>query len=184
MGTVEIVLIFILILIIYHLFNNSLKKIRGSNNKIYYVQRTGEKRAVKKLEEIDNFISQLVKHLKNENPNDLYLQKQLNRRIDISEIPKHLDKNVAYTVNKRSLHICLRNKKGLFETQNNRIYFVIMHELGHIITDEVGHTPKFWRNFKKILKTAIKHKLYKYRDYYIDPVEFCNIIINSTPLKI
>ena len=77
-----------------------------------------------------------------------------------------------------------RNKKGLFETQNNRIYFVIMHELGHIITDEVGHTPKFWRNFKKILKTAIKHKLYKYRDYYIDPVEFCNIIINSTPLKI
>lgn len=183
MDTVEIVLLFILILIIYYLFNNSLKKIKGSNNKIYYVQRTDERRAVEKLEEIDNFVSKLVEHLKKENPDDLYLNKQLSRRINISEIPKHLNKNVAYTVNKRSLHICLRNKKGSFEIQNNRIYFVIMHELGHIITDEIGHTPKFWRNFKKILRTAVKHKLYKYRDYYIEPVEFCNITINSTPLK-
>ena len=79
------------------------------------------------------------------------------------------------------MYICLRDKSGEFENQYNRVYFVVMHELAHIITKSVGHTEEYWDNYRLILKTAIDNGLYEYKNYYEEPVEFCNKEINSTP---
>ena len=49
-----------------------------------------------------------------------------------------------------------------------------MHELAHIITKSVGHTDEYWDNYRLILKTAIDNGLYEYKNYYEEPVEFCN----------
>ena len=56
-----------------------------------------------------------------------------------------------------------------------------MHELAHIITKSVGHTDEYWENYRLILKTAVDNDLYKYKNYYEEPVEFCGKQINSTP---
>lgn len=175
-------LAFFIIIIIYIVFinNDNLIKIRANNNKIYYTQKNKSEIAANKLAKIDKFLSKLIKHLLEENKDNIIIQKNLKKNLIIKELPKNSN-HVAYIVNKTKLHICLRNKNDTFINQYNRIYFVVMHELAHKISKSVGHTEEFWKNFKLIIKTAIKHKLYKYKDYYNDPVEYCGININSSP---
>ena len=175
-------LAFFIIIIIYIVFinNDNLIKTKANNNKIYYTQKYKSKIAANKLAKIDKFLSKLIKHLLVENKDNIMIQKNLKKKLIIKELPKNSN-HVAYIVNKTKLHVCLRNKNDTFINQYNRIYFVVMHELAHKISKSVGHTEEFWKNFKLIIKTAIKHKLYKYRNYYNDPVEYCGININSSP---
>lgn len=34
--------------------------------------------------------------------------------------------------------------------------FVLLHEMAHLMTESIGHTPEFWTNFKKILQDGIQ----------------------------
>ena len=129
---------------------------------------------------IDDFLLKLNKLLVEEHPEHILIQKKLKKPITLKELPDN-SKHIAYTLNKNNLYICLRDKSGEFENQYNRVYFVVMHELAHIITKSVGHTEEYWNNYRLILKTAIDNGLYEYRNYYEEPVEFCNKKINSTP---
>jgi hypothetical protein len=175
-----IIILIVVFIILFYNYNNTLVKTRANNNKIYYTQKNKSHIAANKLAKIDSFINKLTKHLLEENKNHVMIQKNLKKNLIINELPKH-SKHVAYIVNKTKLHICLRNKNDKFINQYNRVYFVVMHELAHKITRSIGHTDEFWDNFKLIIKTAIKHKLYTYRDYYNNPVEYCGININSSP---
>ena len=60
--------------------------------------------------------------------------------------------------------------------------FVFLHELTHIMTDEIGHPPQFWDNFKELLELAIKHNVYTYQNYNNQHAKFCNNVLDSTPL--
>lgn len=175
-------IIFFIIVILYLIFiyNNNLVKTKATNNKIYYTQKNKSNIAANKLAKIDNFIEKLTKHLLEDNKDHIMIQKNLKKKLIIKELPKN-SRHVAYIVNKTKLHICLRNKNDKFINKYNRIYFVVMHELAHKITKSIGHTEEFWANFKLIIKTAIKYKLYKYRNYFNDPVKYCGININSSP---
>ena len=175
-------IIFFIIITLYLIFiyNNNLVKTKATNNKIYYTQKNKSKIAANKLAKIDNFIEKLTKYLLEDNKDHIMIQKNLKKKLIIKELPKN-SRHVAYIVNKTKLHICLRNKNDKFINQYNRIYFVVMHELAHKITKSIGHTEEFWANFKLIIKTAIKYKLYNYRNYFNDPVEYCGININSSP---
>ena len=116
-------------------------------------------------------------------PNHILIQQKLKNNIIIKELSEK-SKHVAYTLNKNNLYICLRNKNGTFETQFNRVFFVAMHELAHIITKTIGHTDEYWENYRLILKTAIENDLYEYKNYYKEPVYFCGKKITSTPYLI
>ena len=51
----------------------------------------------------------------------------------------------------------------------NTLAFVAIHELGHVMTESVGHTKEFWQNFKFLLKDAVKLGIYKPVDYKKNP---------------
>jgi len=51
----------------------------------------------------------------------------------------------------------------------NTMMFVALHELGHLMTKEIGHVPPFWANFKFLIKVAIHLKVYKYTDFNKKP---------------
>ena len=38
--------------------------------------------------------------------------------------------------------------------QENMLMYVVLHELAHVICDEIGHTKKFERIFKELLNDA------------------------------
>ena len=173
-------LILILLFIIgLYIFNSNLVKTQASNNKYYYTQKKNSLQAAEKLAELDEFLNKLIVHLKNDHKTHKNIQNKLKKNIRLSEINN--TKYIAYTLNKSSLHICLRNKFGGFEKNLNSAYFVIMHELAHIITTSYGHTEEYWENYELVIKTAIDHNLYTYQNYHKDPVEYCNKEITSTP---
>lgn len=89
----------------------------------------------------------------------------------------------SYSVNKgEKLVVCIRQKDGSFADMND-VTYVVVHELAHLATDEIGHTPKFWENFRFLLQHAVGLGLYEYRDYKRAPAPYCGINISSTVLR-
>jgi len=90
----------------------------------------------------------------------------------------------SYSINKgEKLVFCLRSKDGKDTLIDmNTITFVALHELSHILTESVGHTPEFWKNFKFILGLGVKLGIYKKVDYSINPKEYCGMKVTDSPL--
>ena len=102
---------------------------------------------------------------------------------NISETGKN-SKYTSYSVNKgEKLVLCLRSRDGKDTLiDENTLTFVSVHELSHIMTKSVGHTPEFWKNFKFLLEIAIKLGLYTREDYSVNPKPYCGITVSDSPL--
>jgi hypothetical protein len=92
--------------------------------------------------------------------------------------------HTSYSVNKgEEVHLCLRQREGSNESlvNENVMMFVSLHELSHICTKSVGHTPEFWNNFGWLLKEAEALNLYQYQDFQSQPVSYCGMSITDSP---
>ena len=89
----------------------------------------------------------------------------------------------SYSVNKgEKVYLCLRQRNEREElVDENIITFVALHEMAHIGTVDIGHTPLFWNNFGWLLKRAEDMQIYKYTDFAAHPVEYCGIRITDQP---
>jgi predicted metal-dependent hydrolase len=58
----------------------------------------------------------------------------------------------------------------------------MLHEMAHLMTETIGHTPEFWANFKRILGDAIKITIYTQTNYAQSPVNYCGMKITDSPL--
>lgn len=65
----------------------------------------------------------------------------------------------SYTINKKTMHICMVDKDGKYYDKN-MLKYVIIHELAHVLCEEIGHTPLFHKIFEELLRKAIKCKVY------------------------
>ena len=92
------------------------------------------------------------------------------------------ENSAAYTINKgEQMRICVRDERSdnLFENENDSM-FVIIHELGHLMSKSYGHNLEFKRNFSYITKVAVQLGLYKYTNYSENPTTYCNVDITHT----
>ena len=89
----------------------------------------------------------------------------------------------SYSVNKgEKVYMCLRQRNEREElVDENVITFVSLHELAHIGTADIGHTPNFWNNFGWLLKRAEAIQIYQFQDFAAHPVEYCGIRITDQP---
>ena len=89
----------------------------------------------------------------------------------------------SYSVNKgEKIFMCLRQRNDKEELVNeNIILFVALHEMSHVGTASVGHTPEFWNHFAWILEQAERVKIYEYTDFAAHPVEYCGVHITDSP---
>lgn len=86
----------------------------------------------------------------------------------------------SYSLNKgEKIVLCIRQKDDTFVSKNVVVY-VATHELAHLMTLDVGHTEKFWDNFKFILKEAIDIGVYTREDFAKNPKPYCGIQITSS----
>lgn len=85
----------------------------------------------------------------------------------------------SYSVNKKQLVMCVRHPNRAF-VDFNVLTYVAVHELGHFMTDEVGHTDKFWANFRRLLEEAMSMGIYTKIDYASNPQPYCGIKIASS----
>ena len=83
---------------------------------------------------------------------------ELNKRNILKEITLYKG-DKSYTINKQKVYLCLKDEHGEYYN-TNMLTYVLLHELSHVICDEIGHTEKFHDIFKEVLKEAKKLKIY------------------------
>jgi len=94
--------------------------------------------------------------------------------------------DTSYSENKgQRIVVCLRDKTKPPEyplIDINTVMFVMLHEMAHLMTETIGHTPEFWENFKRILHDAVKIGIYTPVNYSHTPTPYCGMTISATPL--
>ena len=128
----------------------------------------------------------LVQSMARDYPNDPNVKRLVdgfNPQKIVETLPT--SEHTAYSENKgEKLAFCLNaeqdDNKNLIDA--NTLFFVSAHEMAHIATKSIGHTPEFWDNFKFILENAVTQKLYKPVDYSQKPKSYCGMEITDSPL--
>ena len=154
------------------------------DNNIYIVRDELDKEfAANILSIIKKKSLKLIENLKKEYPdNDRIIR--LSHRFNPNNIyeTSYKKNHTSYSVNKgEHIYLCLRNTDKKF-VDINIIYFVMIHELAHLMTITYDkHSELFWNNFKFLEEKAIEYNLYKYIDYSKNPTKYCGDIIYSNP---
>jgi beta-lactamase regulating signal transducer with metallopeptidase domain len=79
--------------------------------------------------------------------------------------------NKSFTINKKHVYICTKDENDEYYDDNMLIY-VILHELAHVLCDEVGHTEKYKNIFRELLDRASRGGVYDPNKPPID--NYCN----------
>ena len=139
--------------------------------------------AANMLADISDKLTKLVEYVVSNDPDREGVQ-QLKRNFNSRNIIENTPggKYTAYSVNKgEQLALCLRDAKDDTFIKLNLIIFVAIHEIAHVMTDEVGHTKKFWNNMRYLLEEGEKIGVYRPEDYSKNPKMYCGLEINSSP---
>lgn len=159
-----------------------------TDGKVYKVQNLPDKQeACEKLAEVRQKLDKLMQKYRDDpasgadprikvlldryNPDNLYEN-------DINS------DSTSYSENKgEKIVVCLRDKVPPYRlVDTNTVMFVVLHEMAHLMTTTIGHTPEFWTNFKRILQDAVSVGVYQQVNYDRSPVQYCGMTISSTPI--
>lgn len=88
---------------------------------------------------------------------------------------------VAFSIDKSAISVCLRDSRGAIEDLNTSM-FVLLHELAHVATPDYGHSPQFWANMQFLLELAEALGLYVYENYDAAATTFCGHPVGASPL--
>lgn len=154
-----------------------------TDNQFYLVRKLPDKdKAADVLSKLADELDKLVKHMYAKYPDnaDVKLLYGNFNKANISEGAPDSG-YTSYSVNKgEKIVLCIRQKEDNAFVEMNVLLYVSIHELGHLMTDEIGHTPKFWGNFKWLLQEAVDIGIYKKVDYSKKPANFCGIKVSSS----
>ncbi len=187
-----LLVIFVLSITIFLIFycNNFFlteKVVSSLDNKSYVVRKSKNKQEASNILAIINIhIQKLFDNLKETEMNDTRVQKLMKRFNPNNLVENFNKKEISYTVNKgEEIGLCLSTRDEHEKIYDiNTLMFVVIHELSHIGTDSLGHDENFIKLFKFLLRKSIDCGVYNYIDYSKNPVEYCGMTINSTPLKL
>ncbi len=78
----------------------------------------------------------------------------------------------SYTVNKKYIHICMKDRDGIYY-DDQVLLNVMIHELSHAINkDDVGHTTKFYKICNDLLDKAAEKGAYEKKT--VIPENYCS----------
>jgi hypothetical protein len=158
-----------------------------TDGKIYKVQNLPDKQeASERLSKIRTKLENLIQLYKSDpstmlDPRIKILVSRFNPD-NFSENDLTAD-STSYSENKgEKIVVCLRDKSTKKLVDENTIMFVILHEMSHLMTTTVGHTPEFWTNFRRVLQDGIQVGIYKQVNYSRSPTSYCGMTITDSPL--
>jgi len=153
-------------------------------NKYCVRERNKLELAANLLAEVTTKMKKVVKHVDN-----TYDKRDNVKRLVENFNPQKISETLptsaytAYSENKgEKMAFCLNtSRKGNKLIDENTLTFVALHELAHIMTESIGHTQEFWRNFKFLLECAVNINIYQPIDYKKNPISYCGMEINDNP---
>lgn len=141
----------------------------------YKVQPTKNKREAKKaarmLHTLTQRLQRFIDEARDVYPDDPRIDNLHKRWSGTLAEVGHGD-DIAYSLNKRSIHICIRQENGRIEDPQVAMY-VLLHEAAHVATDTYGHTKTFWKNFQFLLELSEKLGVYRYQDFTHKATTYC-----------
>jgi len=160
-------------------------EVQASDGKKYKVQNLPDKEeAAERMSEIRRRLEKIVDHVKqyHEEPYKRLVEKFNSDVLEENDLNAN---STSYSENKgQKIVVCLRDKTTppfpLIDL--NIIMFVLIHEMAHLMTSSIGHTPEFWTNFRKLLHESIQIGIYKQENYAKNPVQYCGMTITDSPL--
>jgi len=144
----------------------------SSTGKAYWVKNApGKDLVANRLADLELALKKLVREASVIVPDDPRLDR-LMRKWDgtVAEVERPGD--IAYSLNKKTIYVCVRNAAGGLEPYNTTMY-VFLHEVAHVMTVEWGHTDGYWDNFRWLLELAEHLGLYTYEDFDALPITHC-----------
>lgn len=182
----EFILIFIIVIVVYLLyfkdgrieweaFDGKKYKIKDANNK-----EINQKKA-DMLARLDEKSRTIVKHMYDNNLPTSEIGNRTYSRFKnstIGETPNG-DSSAAYTINKGHIYLCLLTKNKF--NDENDAFFVILHELAHVMSNSYGHGEEFKTNFNFIVKLAVKLGIWKDPKYENRTVDYCGVNVTNSP---
>jgi hypothetical protein len=97
----------------------------------------------------------------------------------LAEAP--VDRDVAFSIGKGDISVCVRREDGSLEPENTTM-FVLLHELAHVATDTYGHRPEFWANMQFLMELAEAVGSYTYEDFDARVSSYCGKPLTGSPL--
>lgn len=186
-GLIILIAIVILSYFIIKIYNErDLMEITSSiDNEKYIVQiKDDSKEAADLIAKIKSRLNTLMEHLKKSyDGSDERIERLIsNYRPDKMREGVDTPGYTSYSINKgEQIILCLRNEDELVDI--NTMMFVVLHEMGHLASESIGHTEEFWDNFKWLLEESINIGIYVKQDFETKSVEYCGMNITSTPLN-
>ena len=145
-----------------------------------------KQQAANLLSEIRNRLTKLVEYVGTQNDAEKADIERLKKNFRPDNISESSPGNsyTSYSINKgEKIVFCIRSKDKTNKLMDiNTMMFVAIHELAHLMTKSIGHTPEFWNNMKYLLKKAIDINLYVKQDFAKKPVNYCGTKITNSPL--
>ena len=173
-------ILFIMCAFILYKDPSSVWKVSKTSGSAYYVKNLPDAdKAADHLGKLDILVK---KFLASADQNDPRI-KNIHSRWSgtLSETPNDAG-NVAYSLGKNSIFICVREQGGTLADINTSM-FVLLHELAHVSTDSYGHTKEFWRNMKYLLDVAEELGVYTYVDHDQHAESLCGRVLGTNPLS-
>jgi hypothetical protein len=196
----KIIILFLIICIILVLFNKSnhiiekMTLVEAFDKKKYLVRDLNDRNeSANLLAKLMNNLKLLISNLKlkSETSKDRelleykpYIESIFNK-IDGVIVRENEGGNdlTSYSVNKgEELVFCIRSRANTKIHDLNELMYVAIHEVGHIGCPETGHTKLFAKINLFLLKKALEMGLYQYKDYSINPVEYCGMTLTTNIL--
>jgi predicted metal-dependent hydrolase len=177
----------------FYVYDGTVPQKSSINGKEYRVKDDINKQTkANLLSNLNSKLQILVDSLKNDNsPNVQRLINNWNKGVSIKETG-NMEGDAAYVINKQFMSICLKDFVKDVNLENiNLLTYVGIHELAHIMSNEIGHGDEFKQNFKFLLNKA---KTLNYNDPILNknvslyiplnkintPNDYCGVsIINS-----
>ena len=178
-----IVVIFIAVVFYYYIYDGTEFMMSNIDGKYYKVRKFGTNRQARadSLAILNDKLDIIVTSLKNNNNPDVQrLIRNWNKGVSIKETG-NLETDAAYVINKQYMSFCLKNTAD----NMNLLTYVGIHELSHIMSNEIGHGPEFIKNFEFLLNYA-KTLNYKGSPLYIPlnqiktPDNYCGVSLENS----
>ena len=163
--------------------NVAVLKSSNDNRKYRLLDLPGKEKCMEILVQLNKNVIQLLSYVKDEDREGI---KDLLDNYRPDSLCENLENRSlqAYSLNKgEEICLCLREPENelIIIDDMNTLMFVLVHELAHLMTDDIGHTNKFWNNMAYLLKKSSEINLYNPINYKNNPVMYCGVKIDETP---
>jgi len=158
-------------------------KSSADNRKYRLLDLSGKERCLEILVNLNKNVIELLNYIKDDEKEGIDILINNYRPNSLSENLENRSLQ-AYSLNKgEEICLCLREPKNELEIIEdiNTLMFVLIHELSHLMTSDIGHTDNFWSNMGYLLKKASEINLYTLTNYKVNPVMYCGVKIDETP---